>query len=46
MSKAIVASAAALCIGWWFTTYCVILGWAVYGLAVFFGNAGEGGAFN
>lgn len=46
MSKAIIASVATLCIGWWFTTYCVILGWAAYGLLVFFKAAAEGGAFN
>ena len=46
MSKAIMASIIVFCIGWWFTTYCVITGWALYGLAALLKTAARGGAFD
>lgn len=46
MSKAIIGSLAILCIGWWFTSYLVLIGWAVYGTTAILKAGAEGGFFD
>lgn len=42
---AIGSSAVLLCIGWWFTTYLVLIGWTFFGVAKIFLAGAKGGAW-